>query len=87
MQLIQGGLEVDGIPQHDNIEHQAECAQLIFLTFPVMLAQLAAFAMEHRAGDAMAAFTAVELNQRTPALGFVVDVSISYLELPYGRDF
>jgi len=37
-QLLDGGLDVQRIPEHDDIEDQAQRAQLVFLPFPIALA-------------------------------------------------
>jgi len=46
-----GGVNVAGVPQYDRVEDQAECAELVFLAFPIRLAQLAALAVEQLAGQ------------------------------------
>ncbi len=46
-----GGVDVAGVPQYDRVEDQAECAELVFLAFPIRLAQLAALAVEQLAGQ------------------------------------
>ncbi|AMM18496.1 hypothetical protein AX768_30035 (plasmid) [Burkholderia sp. PAMC 28687] len=79
--MVQGGFDVDRVPKHDHIEHQAECAELVFLTLAVMLTQLAALAVKDGTCDAVATFAAVELRQRPPALRFVVDIGQS-VQLP-----
>jgi hypothetical protein len=45
--LIKRRLDIDRVPQHDHLDDQPKCAQLIFLAFSVTLAQLAAFVMEN----------------------------------------
>ena len=73
-QLVQCGLHVAGVPQYDHVEHQAERTELVFLPLAVVLPQLASLAVEDGAGDAVPPLATVELSQRAPALGFVIDV-------------
>ena len=51
-----------------------EGAELILLPLAVALPQLAALAVEDDAGEPVASFAAVELDQDAPAVGLVVDV-------------
>jgi len=48
-------------------------AELVFLPFAVALAKLAALAVEDGAGELVAAFAAVELDQDAPTVALVVD--------------
>ena len=50
-ELGDGGVGVAGVPQHYGVEYQAEGAELVFLPFPVGLAQLAALAVEDLTGQ------------------------------------
>ena len=36
-QLIQCGIYIDGVPQHNHVENQTECAQLVFLALAIIL--------------------------------------------------
>ena len=65
-QLGQGGVLVAGVPEHDGVEDESEGAELVFLSFAVALAELAALAVEHRAGQGVAALGAVELGEDAP---------------------
>ena len=44
-------VEVDGVPQRDRVEDQAERAELVFHAFAVAVAQLALTAVKHRARE------------------------------------
>ena len=61
-QLRQGRLHVGGVPQHDHVEHEPECAQLILLPLAIALPQFATSGMEDRSGDRMTALAPVELG-------------------------
>ena len=62
-EMIERALGVDGVVEHDRVQDQPERAELFFLAFAVGLAELAAAAVADVAGEAMAAFAAVELDQ------------------------
>ena len=55
-ELVDGGAGVAGVPQHHGVQDQAERAKLVFLAFPVGLAQLAALAVEDLAGEPVQGF-------------------------------
>jgi hypothetical protein len=72
-ELAERGIHVDGVPEHDEVDHEPERAELVLLAFAVALAQLATLAVEDDAGELMAAITAVELGEDATTVGFVVD--------------
>ena len=45
-EVVEGGLDVDGLPEHDDVDHDAEAGELVFLTDLVVLAELAALPVE-----------------------------------------
>jgi hypothetical protein len=45
-ELGEGGVGVAGVPQHDDVQDQAQDAELVFLAFAVALAELSALAVE-----------------------------------------
>ena len=48
--LIEGGLHVDGVPEADEVDHDPEAVELVFLSDLVVAAQLAAATVEDVAG-------------------------------------
>ncbi len=64
---------VDRVPDHGDVDYEAESAELVLLALVVSLPQFAALAMEHDAGELVPALAAVELDQDTAAIGLVVD--------------
>jgi hypothetical protein len=62
------------VVEDDCVDDQAERAELFFLAFAVGLAQLAAAAVADVAGEAVAAFAAVELDEDAPPEPLVVAV-------------
>ena len=38
--LVEGRLHIDGVPQHNHVDDDAECVELVFLAFTVTLSQL-----------------------------------------------
>jgi hypothetical protein len=37
-EVVEGGLDVNGLPEHDHVDHETEGAQLVLLTRLVVLA-------------------------------------------------
>jgi hypothetical protein len=52
-------VEVDGVPERDRVEDQAERTELVFHPVAVTVAQLAFAAVERRAGEVVAALLEV----------------------------
>ena len=59
-EVVEGGLNVDGLPQHKDVDHDSERVELVFLPDLIVLAELAAVAVEHVAREAVPGLTAVE---------------------------
>jgi hypothetical protein len=53
--VVEGGLDVHRLPQHHDVDHEPERAQLVLLAGLVVLAQPAPAAAEHVPGQAVAA--------------------------------
>jgi hypothetical protein len=70
-QVLDDGVEVAGVPQHDRVEDQAQGGELVFLAFAVGLADLAAVAVADLAGEAVAGFLHGELSVHPPLVGAV----------------
>jgi len=45
-QLLDGGIQVPGVPQHDRVQNQAQGAELVLLPFPVRPVDLPAPSVE-----------------------------------------
>ena len=54
LKLFQGSVHVKRVPEHDDIDHESERAQLILLPLSVSLPQFTPFAMEKPLGPACA---------------------------------
>jgi hypothetical protein len=48
--LVQLRIQVDRVPQHDDVDHEAKRAEPLFLTPAIALAQFAALAVKHHVG-------------------------------------
>ena len=70
----QGGVHVDRVPEHDDVDDQPKRAELVLLSMAIALPQLAPLAMEDVARKHVTALAAIELHQDAPAIGFVVEV-------------
>ena len=69
---MQRRVHIDRVPEHDDVDHQTEGAELVFLAFAIALPQLSALAMEHHAGELMAPLAAIaSLPRRLPPLWVV----------------
>jgi hypothetical protein len=49
--MVEGGLEVHSLPEHNNVDHDAEAVELVFLSDLVAPPELAALAVEDGAGQ------------------------------------
>jgi len=82
VELTESGIHVDGVPEYDEIDDQAERSELIFLSFTIALAQFAALSMKDDAGELVAAFSAIELvaafsaielDEDAASVAFIID--------------
>src|SRR3546814_3404689 len=72
-ELVDRGVDVDRVPEHDQIDDEPKRAELIFLPFAVTLTKLTALAVEYGAGELVTALAPVELDQDASPVGFVID--------------
>ena len=75
-QLIQCRLHVDGVPQDDDVEHQAQRAQLVLLTLLIALPEFAAFSVKNGARHTVTPLATVELGQRATPLRLIVNIGV-----------
>ena len=73
-ELLQHGVCVDRVPEHDGVHDEAERTELIFLPLPIALLQFAAFAVEDDPRQHVPGFAAIEPHEDTAAVGLVVEV-------------
>ena len=73
-EMVEGGLDVHGLPQHDEVDHDAQAVELVFLPDLVVPPDLAALAVEDIPGEGVAAFPAAEQVVDDAAIGRVVGV-------------
>jgi len=73
-QVVDGVVHVLGVPEHEDVEREAERHELVFLALAVRLAQLAAVAVEDDARDGVAALVAVDMHADGAPVGVAVDV-------------
>ena len=86
-EVVEGGLDVDGLPEHDDVDHDAEAVELIFLPDLVVLTELAALPVEDVAGQRVAAFALAEQAVDSAAIGGVVDVFEHVQRLDHPAEF
>ena len=73
-ELFESRFHVEGVPQHDGIDDQPQCSELIFLSFTVALPQFSPLTMKNRTCEAVSVFAAVELSQHAPPVVLIIDV-------------
>ena len=71
---LEGGVHVDGVPQDDAVDDEAERAELVLHAGVVALVELALVAVEHQAGERVAAFLEVADRFDVAAVSLVVEV-------------
>ena len=74
-ELVERRLDVDRVPKRDDVEGQAEGAELLLLLLAVDLPDLAPVAVANAPGQAVAELLAVELGQDAASLLLAVDVA------------
>ena len=72
--VLEGTLGVDRVVDDDRVDDQTERPELFFLALAVGLAQFTAAPVADVAGEAVAAFAAVELDEDASPEAFVVAV-------------
>ena len=70
----QGAVQIQGVPQHHGVQDQPESAELVLLAFPVGVYDFASTAVADVAGEGVAGFASVELDEDGPAVFLAVDV-------------
>lgn len=75
LNLLDRRADVDGIPEHDDVEDEAERTELLFLVLSAGLADLTTLAMADDPGQAMPVFVAIELGENAAAFALVVDIA------------
>lgn len=73
-QLCDRDVEIPGVPQGDRVDDDSECAELVFLSFPVFLVELAAFAVEDFARQSVAGLLDGGLCIHDSAVGVIKGV-------------
>src|ERR1017187_5948630 len=72
-ELDERRVHVDCVPEHDDVHHRAEGAELVLLAFPIALPQFATPAVKDDTRELVPSLAAVELDQNAPAICFVVN--------------
>ena len=65
---------INGIPQHDRVDHEPERAELIFLPLTVTLPKFSPLSMKDCSRNTVTALASIELGQNAPSIVLVVDV-------------
>src|SRR5260221_3148579 len=75
--LGQRSVDVDRIPQHNDIYNESQCTQLVFMAFPIPLEQLALFAVKYRPCQCMAVLAPFQVVEASSAFCVVVNLGSS----------
>ena len=73
-QVLQRGVDVDRVPKDDDVQDEPERAELVFLSFAVLLPELPTLAMKYRSGKRMAPLLPVELSQDSTPVVLIINV-------------
>ena len=72
-QLVQGGVDIDGVPENDAVQNDTQRAKLILHSFPIPLEQFAAAAVEYLLGERVPSFLEVAHSLDAAPVGRAVD--------------
>ena len=67
-QLVESGLHIHGIPQHDRIDDQSQSPQLIFLPLTIPLPEFTPLPMKDCPCHTVTAFASVELGENASSI-------------------
>jgi hypothetical protein len=74
-QIIDSLVHVERVPEHNHIDDQAQCAELVLLPLLVLLAHFPLLSMKDRPRQSMTLFAAQQLNEDAAAVGGIVNVA------------
>ena len=72
-ELIERHIHVNGVPEHDEVDDESERTKLVLLSLAIALAQFSTLAMKEDAGELMASFAPIELDEDASSIAVVVD--------------
>jgi hypothetical protein len=62
-ELIERRIHVNGVPEHDEVDDESERTKLVLLSLAIAQAQFSTLAMKEDAGELMASFAPIELDE------------------------
>ena len=68
-------IDIKRVPENDDIDYESEGSKLVFLSFPIALAQFAPLAMKNRPCQLVAVRATIQLSERSSAFRIVVNIS------------
>jgi hypothetical protein len=74
-ELLKCRIDIKRVPENDDIDYESEGSKLVFLSFPIALAQFAPLAMKNSPCQFVAVLATIQLSERSPAFRFVVNIS------------
>jgi hypothetical protein len=86
-ELFKCQIDIKRVPENDDIDHKPEGSKLVFLPFPIALAQFASFAVKNSSRQLVAVLAAIQLSQRSPAFRPVVNIGKAVDGFVYAPEF
>ena len=71
-ELFQRRVDVERIPENDNVQREAQRTELIFLPLAIALPQFAALSMKDGARQLMPVFASIQLSESAPPFGLII---------------
>ena len=83
--MLDGGVHVDGVPEHKNVHHEPERTELVFLAFPIALAHFPPAPMKDRPRQTVSRLLAVELRENPSSVGDAMEMLCDHPASAAGR--
>ena len=74
-ELLKCRIDIKPVPENDDTDYESEGSKLVFLSFPIALAQFAPLAMKNSPCQLVAVLATIQLSKRSSAFRLVVDIS------------
>src|ERR1700693_4560574 len=72
--LLESRFDIEGVSEDDDVHHEAQRAELVFLPLSITLAEFTPLAMKDRPRQFVPVLAAIQLRERPPPFGFIVYV-------------
>jgi hypothetical protein len=72
--LVQRRVDVERIPENDNIQREAKRTQLVFLALAIVLTQFTPLSMKDGARQLVLVFPSIQLGESAPPFGLIINI-------------